>query len=61
MSLRRTRKTKWIRHGIMGEGLLKEVIEGIMERKRTRGRPRKDMLDELIVSSYGAYEEESRR
>ena len=39
MSLIRTRKRKWIGHSIRGEGLLKEVIEGRMEGKRTRGRP----------------------
>ena len=40
-------------YSIRGEGLLKEVIEGRMEGKRTRGRPQKGMLDELIGSSYG--------
>ena len=35
-----------------GEGLLKEVIEGKMEGKRRRGRPRLGMLDELITGSY---------
>ena len=29
-------------------GALKEVIEGRMEGKRTRGRRRKEMLDEVI-------------
>ena len=48
MSLILTRKRKWIGHSIRGEGLLKEVIKGRMEGNRTRGRPRKGMLDELI-------------
>ena len=38
VSLVRTRKRKWIGHSIRGKGLLKEVIEGRIEGKRTRGR-----------------------
>ena len=45
MSLIRTRKRKWIGHSIRGEGLLKEVIEGRMEGKRSRDRRPKGMLD----------------
>ena len=47
------RKRKWIGHGLRGEGLLRDVIEGRMEGKRTRGRPRSGMLDDLILTSYG--------
>jgi hypothetical protein len=36
-----------------GESILKAVLDGRMEGKRTRGKPRKRMLDELIVSTYG--------
>ena len=53
MSLIRTRKHKLIGLSMRGEELLKEVIEGKMKGKRTRGRPRKGMLDELIGSWYG--------
>jgi len=52
IELIRSRKRKWIGHVIRGEGILKEVIEGRMEGKRTTGRPRKGMLDELIATSY---------
>jgi len=31
-----------------------DVIEGRMERKRTRGRRRLSMIDELMESTYGA-------
>jgi len=37
---------------LRGDGLLREVTEGRMEGKRPRGRPRKGMLDELLVKSY---------
>jgi len=45
----RNRKKNWIRHVLRGEGLLREVMEGRMEGKRPRGRPRKGMLDELLL------------
>ena len=37
MSIVRSRKRKWIGHVVRGEGFLKEVIEGRMEGKKTRG------------------------
>jgi len=49
----RNRKKNWIGHVLRGEGLLKDVVEGRMEGKRARGRPRKGMLYELMVESYG--------
>ena len=52
ISVIRNRKKNWIGHVLRGEGLLREVMEGRMEGKRPRGRPRKGMLDELLVESY---------
>ena len=48
----RSRKKTWIGHVLRGDGVLKEVIEGRMEGKRPRGRPRFGMLDDLITNSY---------
>jgi len=53
MNLIRSRKRNWMGHILRGESLMKEVVEGRMEGKRTRGRPRKGMLDDLIGSSFG--------
>jgi len=53
IKLIRNRKKNWVGHVLRGDGLLKEVMEGRMEGKRGRGRPRIGMLDELIVESYG--------
>jgi hypothetical protein len=47
------RKKNWIGHVLRHEGLLREVIEGKMEGKRPRGRPRIGMLEELKEGSYG--------
>ena len=46
------RKRNWIGHVVRGDGLLREVIEGKMDGKRSRGRPRIGMLDELKEGSY---------
>ena len=41
------RKKNWIGHVLRREGLLKDVLEGRMEGKCTRGKPRKKFLDDL--------------
>src|SRR4030088_84276 len=48
----RKRKKSWIGHVPRGEGLLREVMEGRMEGKRTRDRPRMGMIDDLKGLSY---------
>ena len=52
MNMLRSRKKSWVGHVLRGNGLLREVIEGRMEGRRPRGRPRKGMLDEIMTSSY---------
>ena len=46
------RKKNWIGHVLRGDGMLKQSIEGRMEGKRRRGRPRIGMFDDLKESSY---------
>ena len=46
------RKNNQIGHVVRGDGLLREVIEGKMDGKRPRGRPRIDMLEQLKDGSY---------
>ena len=45
------RKDNWIGHVVRGDGLPMEVIEGKMDGKRARGRPRIGMLEELMKGS----------
>ena len=47
----RKRKKNWIGHVVRGEGLLKLVLEGRMEGRKTRGRPRVSMIDDLLEGS----------
>jgi hypothetical protein len=46
------RKKNWIGHVMRGDGLLRDIIEGRMEGKRPKGRPRIGMLKELIEDSF---------
>ena len=41
------RKKDWIGHVVRGDNLLKQVLEGRMEGKKPRGRPRMGMIDDL--------------
>ena len=46
------RKKNWIGHILIGEGLLKDVVEGRMEGKPPRGRKRTGAIDDLKENSY---------
>ena len=46
------RKKNWVGHVLKGDGFLREVMEGRMEGKRTRGRKRKSMLEKLMSDGY---------
>ena len=46
------RKKRWIGHILRRDGLMRNVLEGRMEGKRTRGRPRLTMLDDLKEEGY---------
>src|SRR5580692_5306235 len=46
------RKNDWIGHVVRGDNLLKRVLEGRMEGKKLRGRPRMGMIDDLNEGSY---------
>ena len=41
-------KKNWIGYVVRGDGLLKLVLEGRMENKRARGRPRIEIIDDLM-------------
>src|SRR6478609_9400314 len=42
-----------IGHVVRGDGLMKLVLEGGMEGKRPRGRPRMGMIDDVLDETYG--------
>ena len=47
------KKKNWIGHVVRGDRLMKLVLEGKMEEKRSRGRPRMDMIDDVLDETYG--------
>jgi len=48
----RERQKNWIGHVLRGDSLLREIIEGRMEGKRRRGRPRQMMLGWMMTDGY---------
>jgi endonuclease/exonuclease/phosphatase family metal-dependent hydrolase len=55
------RKKKWLGHVLRGDSLLKLVIEGRMEGKRSRGRKRFGLMEEFLEGgSYGELKERAR-
>src|SRR5688572_15306304 len=52
------RKKNWIGHVLRGDGLLKDVLKGIMCGKRPQGRPRIGIIDNLME---GCFEKMKRR
>jgi|SRR6218665_2410637 len=53
------RQRKWIGHILIGDLQLRTVIEGKMEGKKTRGRPRQ--MDWMMAEGYGKLKEEAKQ
>ena len=48
----RERQRRWIGHTLRGDSILRTMMEGKMEGKRTRGRPRQMLLDWMMTNGY---------
>ena len=48
----RERQRRWIGHTLRGDSILRTILEGKMEGKRTRGRPRQMLLDWMMTNGY---------
>src|ERR1043165_9471561 len=57
----RERQKNWIGHILRGDSLLRDIIEGRMERKRTSGRPRQMMLGGMMTNGYGDLKEKAQQ
>ena len=57
----RSRQRKWLGHIMRGDSLLRIIIEGRMEGKKTRGRPRMMLLDWMMEEDYSKLKERSRK
>src|SRR6476469_5269152 len=47
------RKKNWIGHVVRGDDLMKSVLEGRMEGKGPKGRPRMSMINDVLDETYG--------
>ena len=56
----RERQRKWIGHTLRGDSLLRTIIEGKMEGRKTRGRPRQMLLDWMMTYDYRKLKEEAQ-
>ena len=56
----RTRQRNWMEHLTRGDSLLREIIEGRMERKRGKGRSRQKVLDWKMSEGYTKLKEEAQ-
>ena len=57
----RSRQRKWMGHIMRGDSLLRIIIEGRMEGKKTRGRPRMMLLDWMMEEDYSKLKERARK
>src|SRR6218665_837470 len=57
----RTRQNNWIWHIMRGDSLQREVMEGRMEGKRRRGRPRQKLMDWMMESGYEKLKENAQQ
>ena len=57
----RSRQRKWLGHIMRGDSLLRTIIEGRMEGKKTRGRPRMMLLDWMMEEDYSKLKERARQ
>src|SRR6218665_728890 len=56
----RARQRNWMGHLPRGDSLQREIMEGGMEWKRGRGRPRQKLLDWMMSEGYGKLKEEAK-
>ena len=52
MDIIRTRQKNWIGHILRGNSLQREIMEGRMEGKRGRGRPRQKLMGWMMEDGF---------
>ena len=60
MNTIRTRQKNWIGHVLRSNSLQRDIMEGKMEGRKGRGRPRKKLLDWMMEDGYGKLKEKAQ-
>ena len=60
MDIIRTRQKNWIGYILRGNSLQREIMEGRMEGKRGRGRPRQKLMDWMMEDGYWTIKERAQ-
>src|SRR6218665_3181736 len=60
LTIIRTRQWNWMGHIMTGNSLQREILEGRMNCKRGRRRPRNKLLDWMISGEYSKLKEEAQ-
>jgi len=60
LTIIRTRQRNWMGHVMTGDSLPREIIEGRMDCKWGRRRPRKKLLDWMMSEEYSKLKEEAQ-
>jgi len=60
MDIIKTRQKNWIAHILRGNSLQREIMEGSMEGKRGRGRPKQKLMDWLMEDGYWKLKEKAQ-
>jgi hypothetical protein len=55
------RQRNWIGHILRGNSLVREIIEGRMEGRKGRGRPRQKLLDWMMKEGYKQLKEKAQQ
>src|SRR6218665_962957 len=55
----RSRQRNWLGHIMRGDSLLRTIIEGRMEGKKKRGKPRMMLLDWMLTEDYSKLKEKA--
>jgi hypothetical protein len=56
----RERQRRWIGHTLRGDSILRIVMEWKLEGKRTRGRPRRKLMDWTMKDGYQKRQEKTQ-